>query len=112
MTVIKHRGNILGAQLNKNEQKALDIEITKQLVARERSHMMEIDAVILWVLHRQCGWGEKRLKRFYMEFESRCHELFEYYQMEEKDLSWLCKEKLKDIGVDVEAWYTEVYGNE
>ena len=46
----------------------MNIEIEKQLAEHTENHRMEIDAMVLWVLHAQLGWGETRLRRFYDNF--------------------------------------------
>lgn len=52
------------------------------------------------------GFGKKRLRKFYDAFSAEHDRLIQYYQMPD-DYTWLCKEMLKRIGVDVEAWNKE-----
>lgn len=70
-------------------------------------HALEIDALVLWVLHEQLGWGEKRLRRFYDNFADEIDALVQRYQMDEEDKVWLCTQKLKDYGIDIEQWDKE-----
>ena len=81
MRVKKAGGRIFGGAMSAAEKKAMDLEIQRQLAEYDRKHMVEIDAMILWVLHEQFGFGAKRL--------------------------WLCTQMLKRIGVDVEQWHKE-----
>lgn len=67
-----------------------------------RNNEEEFDALVLYTLHEEFGFGEKRLKRFYKNFSLRLHELGERYQMNEyEDKLWLCRKKLKELGIDI-----------
>lgn len=39
------------------EKKAMDLEIQRQLAEYDQKHLVEIDAMILWVLHERFGFG-------------------------------------------------------
>lgn len=107
MIVKKSGGKVIGAHLTAAEQKALDIEIQKQLEAFERKNLMEVDAIMLWWLHEKLGFGAKRLKDFYKDFHDAFYGMLNHYEMENTEGTWLCTQKLKEIGVDLEAWYRE-----
>ncbi len=77
MIVKKSGGRIYGAQLTVAERKAMNIEIEKQLAEYTRKHQAEFDALV---------------KR---------------YEMEDEDDVWLCTQKLKEMGVDIEQWERE-----
>ena len=85
----------------------MDLEIQRQLAEYDRKHLIEIDAMILWVLHEQFGFGAKRLRRYYDSFRASTNALIERYQMDTGDDVWLCTQMLKRIGVDVEQWHKE-----
>lgn len=108
--VVKQVGKlILGADLNEKEKKALDIELGKEFAKYNRNNANEVDAIILWVLHDQFGFGHDRLKKFYAAFQPSLEELCKRYEMTDKDDElWLCTRKLLDIGVDIEDWNKEV----
>ena len=73
-----------------------------------RDNEDELDAMALYILHEEFGFGEKRLKRFYERFSLGLKELGERYQMNEyEDRLWLCKKKLKEIGIDISEWRGE-----
>ena len=40
-------------------------------------------------------------------FYSETVKLREYYQMEQEDDGWLARQKLKEIGCDVEQWFKD-----
>lgn len=107
MQIKKAGGKIYGAEFTSAEKKAMDMEIQRQLAEYDQRHAIEIDAMILWVLHQQYGFGEKRLKQFYDSFAQEVDALVQRYQMDRKDDVWLCTHKLKELGIDVERWEIE-----
>ena len=102
MRIKKAGGKIFGAVLSAAEKKAMDMEINRQIVEADRRYADDIDAMVLVHL----GFGKKRLRKFYDAFSAEHDRLIQYYQMPD-DYTWLCKEMLKRIGVDVEAWNKE-----
>lgn len=107
MQIRKMGKKIFGASLTSAEQKAMNMEIQKQIAEYDRKNIMEIDAMILWCLHVQFGFGPKRLKRFFDNFVPNIDELAKRYEMDDSDKIWLCTQKLKDYGIDVESWHGE-----
>lgn len=107
MHVKKIKGKVYGANFTATERKAMEIEINKQLAESSRKHELEVDAMILWELHEQLGFGPKRLKRFFDNFNVAMDGLIKRYETSDSDKSHLCSYKLKEIGVDVEEWYKE-----
>ena len=106
----KSGGKIFGVQFNKAEQRALDHAINEQIVANDRAFDMDKESSILWMLHTQFGFGPKRLKMAWELFYSETRQLREYYQMDPADDGWLARQKLKEIGCDIEEWYREEGG--
>lgn len=104
MIVKKSGGQIFGAHLTAAERKAMNLEIQRQLAEYDLKHELEIEALILWTLHDQFGFGPTRLKRFYDRFNSAVKALVSRYELEDTDDIWLCTHKLKEIGVDLENW--------
>lgn len=106
MTVLKAGGTIFGAKLTSAERKALNIEIDKAMAETDRKNVDEIDAMILWQLHQQLGWGYVRLKKFYDAFNAEYQALLDRYEMhEEGDGLFLVAHKLKEeCGIDISEW--------
>lgn len=98
---------MFGASLSAAEKKAMDLEIQRELAEYDRKHLAEMDAIILWVLHEQFGFGPKRLRRYYDSFWTATRGLLKRYEMEQDNDIWLCTQMLKRIGVDIEAWHKE-----
>ena len=103
---------IYDVKLNAKEQKAFDMFSRRRLAEHTRQHELEIEAMVIRELRRLTGWGEIRLKRFYMDFGPDLMKLCDYYEMEEVDAPWLCQNELKKEGIDIEAWHRERYPNE
>ncbi len=82
----------------------MNIEIQKQLAEYDKRHNLEIDAMILWQLHEQFGFGAKRLKQFYDAFAISMNALIKRYEMDDSDQIWLCTYMLKKYGIDIEEW--------
>ena len=106
MQIKKSGKNIFGVILTAAEKKALEIEINRQLAEADRRYTDDINAMVLYTLHAHLGFGAKRLRKFYDAFSSEHDRLIRYYEMPD-DYTWLCKEELKQIGVDVEKWDDE-----
>lgn len=104
MYMKKAGGKVYGSHLTAAEKKAMDIEIRRQLAEYDLKHANELDAMILWHLHEEFGFGPKRLKQFYDTFAVRLDELIKHYEMTDSDMIWLCTYKLKQYGIDIEEW--------
>ena len=68
MKVKKSNGKIFGANLTAAEKKAMDIEIRRSIDDYNRQNMNEIDAMVLWHLHEEFGFGSERLNKFSERF--------------------------------------------
>jgi len=92
--------------MSKKQQKAMDEEIIRQLLERDEGYDIDSIASFLWAV-RVCEpkYGAKRLRRLFDTWWNERMRLREYYQMGANDDGFICRHKLKDIGVDVEAWY-------
>lgn len=101
------RGNVYGADLSSKERKALEKEIVRQLAEIDRRHANDLDAMVLYTLHVRFGFGKKRLREFYEAMHEEHQRMIKHYEMPD-DFTWLCCHKLKEIGVDVEAWNEEM----
>lgn len=109
MLVLKNRGNVYGAKLTAAEKKAIDIEINKAWAEKLSKTEVEMNAIILWVLHSQLGFGPKRLRRFFDQFNSTVKELIDRYELNETndDDSWICTKMLNEYGIDISQWVKE-----
>lgn len=107
----KMKGKVFGVSLSKEEQRAMTEEINRQIAEQYKDWLVNLDAMVLWTLHTHLGFGKKRLKRFYKAFTKQHLELMQYYECDGDDGS-LCIHKLKDIGIDLNAWAKELEEND
>lgn len=113
MIIKKLNGRVYGAHLTAAEQRAMDMEINRQLVAKDEEYQENLDALILYALMRHKGWKKVRLHNFWKDFIIIHKELRDYYQMNRPgDVEWFAHRELKAIGVDIHQWYEEENLNE
>lgn len=85
--------------LTKKQKDVLKDEIGKALIKKLEEYDREFDAMVLWVLHEQLGFGKTRLERFYKTFFALSQELKQRYEEDSPGLPAMAE--LKSIGVDV-----------
>lgn len=91
---------------SKQQKKAMQDTIKKKSIEVSRTIGNNMDAAALWALHKNFGFGKKRLRRFFKAFTEERAKLETHYEMDGEG-DYLCKIKLKEIGVDVESWNDE-----
>ncbi len=108
-----YKGKVFGAELTAAEKQAVNKEIDRQILEKDRQYSADLDAMVLVTLYEAYGWKEKRLRKFWDAFIKTHKELQEHYEMYGVgDNEWLAHQKLKAIGVDVHQWYKEEQFNE
>jgi hypothetical protein len=90
--------------LTNRERKALEAEINRQTAKNVKDLSLNLQALVLWQLHEQLGFGKKRLLRFQKAFLPMIKELQRFYELENaSETDFVCKYKLKnEVGIDVE----------
>lgn len=114
MEYVKLAKHIYSAQYsNKDEEAAyqrLVMDEVRKFIAKAKT---EIVSMVLWYMHSEYGFGYDRLKKFYEGIDREYFEMLERYEMyvkNDKNLenikasAWLATKKLKDYGVDLNAW--------
>ena len=86
------------------ERKALEDEVNRQTAKNVRSLSVNLQAMVLWSLREQLGFGRKRLLKFQKAFLPLIDELQQFYEINSADeTEFICKYKLKnEVGIDVE----------
>ena len=107
---VKRSGKyIFGADFTAAEKKAINLEINRQLADLTRGHAQELDAIILWYLHEEFGFGKKRLRRCFSGFSDAIEALAKRYEATDNaEKAWICSKKLKKIGVNLDEWEREI----
>ena len=73
-----------------NDYIAMDVVLHKEFARINKKNAIEIDAIFLWELHQQLGFGPKRLKDFFMGFHPAYQSLIHKYEYDtEEDGIWL-----------------------
>lgn len=117
MQVLKSGKHIMGAKLTAAEKKALDMEARRHLAEYTRKHELEVAAMVIWQFKQilEGELGEEvdvgLLRRLYDGLDVELDKLIAHYEMDDEDVQWLCTKKLKDEGIDIEAWRREKYPN-
>lgn len=101
------KARIAGGGLTKAQRKAMDAEINRQIIEADKKYSTELDAVVLYTLHTELGFGKARLKKFWEALYRNHQDMVKRYEMEDV-FPWWCTEQLKKLGVDVEKWNQEI----
>ena len=111
--VIKKSGKtIFGAQFNAAEQKAIDMELNRQMAEHLRKTNVELESIVVKRLRDYVGFDEKQLREFFDMCDDDINRMIQYYELDDHDMAWLCTRQLKAEGIDVEQWYREKYPRE
>ena len=102
----KHKGQIFRVELSPKEQKAMDEEINRQLIARHLVFTDDVDYMIMRILHTRFGFGLTRLRRFYDEFQTENDNLVKHYEMEDAGV-YIARKEMNEIGCNIEKWNSE-----
>ena len=103
----KVSGRIFGVSFSEAEQKALNKAIGEQCAAIDRQMELDRDSSILWMLHEQFGFGHDRLFKAWKLMFADSKKLQARYELGPEAGGWLCRQKLKELGVDLERWYKD-----
>ena len=110
LIVKKAGGKVFGAHLTSAEKKALDLEVRRETVRINDLYMADLDATVLYYVHTRYGFHKKRLRDFYIGFREFYNKLVEYYVMEQHEGAWVCRLKLKELGIDIDELRKEIGG--
>lgn len=94
--------------LSPNVREMINQEVHKKILEIDISYTLDLDTMVLWTLY-QYGWREKRLKRLYYDMFRWHRKLRAHYEMSE---TFPERKMLKEKGIDVEAWFNELFDDE
>ena len=93
-------------KLSKKQQEALDAEIKRQIAEKKNEFLMDMDAMILYSLHKNLGLGKKRLTEFFKTFIDEYEKFIDDYKIEGP---WMAAYRLKETtGLDIEELHKEM----
>lgn len=81
-------------------------EVTRILLERDKQYAIDVDAMVMFTLHKELGWGKKRLRKFYLSMFRNHLAMRNHYLMQD---TYPERYKLKEQGVDLDAWYNELF---
>ena len=84
-------------------------EIDQQILQKDKEYQLNLDTMVLWSLRQFAGWGPKKLRDFYFFMFKEHLRMREFYELD--DL-YPERHKLKEKGVDIEGWYSELFDEE
>ena len=88
-----------------DDRQRIKVEVQKEVDAYFERRCVDMDAMILWILHKQFGFGKDRLRRYFDGYVTEIRSLQDHYG---EDASYMMREGLKRIGVDIEKWEREL----
>ena len=95
--------SIVPRKLSNREMQALDGSIREQIGQHIGKLKGNIEAIVLWELHEQYGFGAKRLEAFLEGFQPALQELMNFYGVEgTEEVEFACIHNLKSIGFDTD----------
>ena len=95
--------NAFVQRLSNKERKEIEREIRRQTATNVKNLSLNLQAIVLWNIHEQLGFGQKRLLEFQKTFLPLIKELQEFYMAEDaEETEFILLYKLKnEVGVDV-----------
>lgn len=96
---------LLPYRMTNKERRAFEREVNRQTGENVKRLSLNLQALVLWSLRQQLGWGKKRLLRFQKNFLPLIEQLQQFYQAEDSvETEFICLYKLKnEVGIDVSA---------
>ena len=84
-------------------------DVRDYLLEQDKQFCLDLDTMVLWALHTKRGYGKKRLKEFYRDMFAEHMRMRQFYQIGD---TYPERHKLKEKGIDVEAWYNALFDDE
>jgi hypothetical protein len=95
--------NALVPRITNKMRKDIQREIRLETAKNVQDLSLNLQAIVLWNLHEQLGFGQRRLIEFQRTFLPLIKQLQEYYMAEDaEETEFILRYKLKnEVGVDV-----------
>lgn len=102
----KCNGQIYKVELTPKEQKALDEESRRYILAKHSEFVDDVDYMIMSILHTHFDFDLSDLRRFYDAFHAENDELVEHYEMPDAG-AYIARREMNKIGCNIEKWNRE-----
>lgn len=99
----RQKMNAFVPRLSNKERKEIEREVRIQTAKNVKNLSLNLQAIVLWNLHEQLGFGQKRLIEFQRSFLPLIKQLQDFYMAEDaEETEFILLYKLKnEVGVDV-----------
>ena len=99
----RQKMNAFVPRLSNKERKEIEREVRIQTAKNVKNLSLNLQAIVLWNIHEQLGFGQKRLIEFQRSFLPLIKELQDFYMAEDaEETEFILLYKLKnEVGVDV-----------
>lgn len=86
-------------------QGRIKLEVKKEVDSYFLKRCLDMDTIVLWILHDSFGFGRNRLRRYFEGYITKVKQAQEAYG----DVAYdKMREALTRIGVDIEEWEKEI----
>ena len=95
--------NAFVPRLSNKERKEIEQAVRKETAKNVKDLSLNLQAIVLWNIHKQLGFGQRRLIEFQRSFLPLIKELQDFYMAESsEETEFILLYKLKnEVGVDV-----------
>ena len=95
--------NAFVPRLSNKERKGIEQAVRKETAKNVKDLSLNLQAIVLWNIHKQLGFGQRRLIEFQRSFLPLIKELQDFYMAESsEETEFILLYKLKnEVGVDV-----------
>lgn len=95
-------------QPNAAQRKALYQECVKEFDKLLADYNRQVALQVLYILHFEEGYGQKRLKRFSDRLAEMQIKTIDRYEATDGEVPDICEIKLREAGIDVDEFLKEV----
>lgn len=90
-------------------KEAVHSTISKKILEEDKQFAINMDTMVLWTLHKRERWGAKKLREFYLDMFREHIRMRKFYELDDM---YPERHHLKEIGVDIEEWYSKLFDDE
>lgn len=89
------------------QKRALKQECVKEFDILLKNSNIDIRLQLLHYFRFKKGYGQKRLEQLDSDLREMLKNIHARYELSEDDTAWLCKKRLEDSGINLDAIFKE-----
>ena len=98
-------------RLNRNQPNAQQKKVLKEQCRKEFFNLLEhynkqVALQVMYILHFKYGFGKKRLMQFFELLKAMQERHIEHYEVKDDDVPDICEIKLREVGINIEDFFT------